>query len=82
LLIGNINKTKLGSNLVNANNSSQSHDGILMNVYAALLNISKVIIARKDDKYLSIDPNYFKHNEKLRYLKYDAVNTKQARKIE
>lgn len=62
LLIGNIGRTKLGSNLYNANNSAQSHDGILINAYAALLNISKVIIARKDDKYLSINPDYFKYN--------------------
>lgn len=81
-MIGNINKTKLGSNLYNANNSSQSHDGILMNAYAALLNISKVIIARKDDKYLSIDPNYFMHCSRLKYLKYDPVNTKQQRKLQ
>jgi len=79
-LISNIGRTKLGSNLYNANNSSQSHDGILINAYAALLNISKVIIARKDDKYLSISSDYFKHNDKLKYFKYDPLNTKQPKK--
>lgn len=51
---------KLGARLHNANNANLSHDGILINAYACFLNLCKVIIARTDEKYKSIDPTYFR----------------------
>lgn len=60
--MGNISKIKLGARLYNANTNTVSHDGLLLNSYACFLNLCRVITSRQDQKYLSIDPNYFKSN--------------------
>jgi hypothetical protein len=76
LLLNNLGRMKLGARLHNADNSNLSHDGILVNAYACFLNLCKVIIAREDNKYKSIDPSYFRDHEKAVQMKYDPINTR------
>ena len=75
LLLNNMGRTKLAARLHNADNSKLSHDGILVNAYVCFLNLCKVITAREDEKYKSIDPTYFRDHEKASLMKYDPINT-------
>lgn len=82
LLLSNIGKMKLGARLYNADTSMFSHDGTLINAYSCFLNLCKVIASRQDDKYKSIDPNYFRYHERISLMKYDPINTKPIKKNE
>ena len=75
-LAANMNKTKLGARLENANNEADSHDGLLVNAYACFMNLCKAIMAKKDEKYRSIDPSYFMHSPYLGAMRYDPINGK------
>jgi hypothetical protein len=41
-----------------------------------LLGLCRVIFSRQDEKYLSVDPNYFRGGEWVKLARYDPLNPK------
>lgn len=55
-ILGNLNRTKLGSRLHGAKNTEISHDGLMVNLYVSFLNLCKPIFNLQSEKYKNINP--------------------------
>jgi hypothetical protein len=76
-IVGNQMRSKLGSRLSGAVNTTISADGTLMNVYECMLEINRVILDPSQNKYQNIDPEYFRYSEHCKLCQYEPLNNKK-----
>jgi ubiquitin conjugation factor E4 B len=77
LVVGNQMRAKLGTRLSGAVNNTISHDGLMMNVYESMLDISKGILDRNQSVWTKIDPEYFRYSDHARLCQYEPLNNKK-----
>ena len=77
-VVGNQMRTKLGSRLSGAVNTTISGDGLMLNIYECLLDISRVIFDRGQTMYQNIDPEYFQYSEHCKLCQYEPLNSRKG----
>lgn len=73
LIVGNQMRTKLGSRLTNVNVNTISSDGLMLNIYECMMEISRPILDLSNGKYQSVDPEYFYHKEHAKLCQYEPL---------
>lgn len=74
---GNQMRTKLGSRLSGAVTTTTSSDGMMMNLYECMLEISRGILDRSQNRYQNIDPEYFRYAEHCKLCQYEPLNSRK-----